>query len=55
MRCTLGVDVGTSSTKGVLTASDGTILATATRAHDVSRPRTGWVEMDAAIWWDEFA
>ena len=55
MRCTLGVDVGTSSTKGVLASEDGTILATATRAHDVSRPRTGWVEMDAAIWWTEFA
>ncbi|MFJ4223196.1 FGGY-family carbohydrate kinase [Microbacterium sp. NPDC089695] len=54
MRCTLGVDVGTSSSKGVLVAADGTIIATATRAHGVSRPRTGWVEMDARIWWDEF-
>ncbi|MGM7678670.1 FGGY-family carbohydrate kinase [Microbacterium sp. A94] len=54
MRCTLGVDVGTSSTKGVLAAEDGAILATVTRAHDVSRPHTGWVEMDARIWWDEF-
>ncbi len=54
MRCTLGVDVGTSSTKGVLVADDGAILASASRAHDVSRPRTGWVEMDAAVWWDEF-
>ncbi len=54
MRCTLGVDVGTSSTKGVLVGDDGSIVATATRSHDVSRPRTGWVEMDAAIWWDEF-
>jgi len=54
MRCTLGVDVGTSSTKGVLVAEDGEILATAVRAHEVSRPHTGWVEMDAHIWWDEF-
>lgn len=54
MRCTLGVDIGTSSSKGVLVGADGGILATATRAHDVERPRTGWVEMDAAIWWDEF-
>jgi xylulokinase len=54
MRCTLGVDVGTSSTKGVLVTADGTILATSTRAHDVSRPRTGWVEMDPRVWWDEF-
>lgn len=55
MRCTLGVDIGTSSSKGVLVAGDGVILATATRAHDVSRPRTGWVEMDGRLWWDEFA
>ena len=54
MRCTLGVDIGTSSSKGVLVAADGTILHTVTRAHDVSRPRSGWVEMDAHIWWDEF-
>lgn len=54
MRCTLGVDVGTSSTKGVLVAEDGRIVASATRAHDVDRPHTGWVEMDARIWWDEF-
>lgn len=54
MRCTLGVDVGTSSTKGVLVGEDGAILASATRAHDVDRPHTGWVEMDARIWWEEF-
>lgn len=54
MRCTLGFDVGTSSTKGVLVADDGTIVASATRAHDVVRPRSGWVEMDADVWWDEF-
>ncbi|MFJ6532932.1 FGGY-family carbohydrate kinase [Microbacterium sp. NPDC091662] len=54
MRCTIGVDIGTSSSKGVLVDVEGGILASATRAHDVDRPRTGWVEMDAAIWWDEF-
>lgn len=54
MQYTLGVDIGTSSTKGVLVAADGTIAASATRAHDVDRPHTGWVEMDARIWWDEF-
>ncbi|KRA25348.1 sugar kinase [Microbacterium sp. Root61] len=54
MRCTLGVDIGTSSSKGVLVAADGEIIATATVAHDVERPRAGWVEMDGGIWWDEF-
>ncbi|MFT4219286.1 MAG: FGGY family carbohydrate kinase [Microbacterium sp.] len=54
MRCTLGVDVGTSSTKGVLVADDGRVLATASVSHDVDRPQPGWVEMDARVWWDEF-
>lgn len=49
----LGVDVGTSSTKGVLAAEDGTVLATTVREHAVSRPAPGHVEMDAGIWWQE--
>lgn len=52
--CTLGVDIGTSSSKGVLVDESGRILATATVAHDVSRPKPGFVEMDARVWWDEF-
>ncbi|MBS0023754.1 FGGY-family carbohydrate kinase [Microbacterium paraoxydans] len=54
MRCTIGVDIGTSSSKGVLVDERGAILASATRAHDVNRPHTGWVEMDGEVWWDEF-
>lgn len=51
---TLGIDIGTSSTKGVLVDMGGQVLATVTREHQVCRPRPGWVEMDAGIWWDEF-
>jgi xylulokinase len=52
----LGVDIGTASSKGVLVRNDGTVLATATRAHEVSMPHPGWVEHDAeAVWWAEFA
>ena len=54
MQCTIGVDIGTSSSKGVLVAQDGEILAQAVRVHEVSRPRSGWVEMDGRVWWDEF-
>ncbi|MFF4212125.1 FGGY-family carbohydrate kinase [Streptomyces sp. NPDC001796] len=50
----LGVDIGTSSGKGVLVGEDGTVLRTATRPHTVSRPTPGHVEMDARVWWDEF-
>lgn len=51
----IGVDIGTSSSKGVLSTPEGEILATATVEHDTSFPRPGWVEHDAdAIWWGEF-
>ncbi|MCM6773736.1 FGGY-family carbohydrate kinase [Nocardia sp. CDC159] len=51
----LGIDIGTSSSKGVLVDRDGTITARAERAHGVSTPRPGWVEHDAeTVWWAEF-
>ncbi|HET7571206.1 MAG TPA: FGGY family carbohydrate kinase [Gaiellaceae bacterium] len=50
----LGIDVGTSATKAVLAAPDGTVLRQARRAHGLSLPRPGWVEHDAeAVWWEE--
>ena len=54
VRCTLGVDIGTSSSKGVLVDDQGAVIATRVVEHQVDRPRPGWVEMDARIWWDEF-
>lgn len=50
----LGVDIGTSSSKGVLVSLDGQLLATATREHAVLRPAAGHVEMDGRVWWREF-
>jgi xylulokinase len=49
-----GLDVGTSSTKGVLVDVGGRVLRTAVREHDVDRPHDGFVEMDSQIWWSEF-
>ncbi len=50
----LGVDMGTGSTKGVLTTVDGTVVATAVRAHGMSLPRPGWAEVDAeTVWWGD--
>lgn len=51
---TVGVDIGTSSSKGVLVGLDGRIIRSSVREHAVDRPRPGWVEMDAATWWQEF-
>lgn len=45
----ISVDVGTSSTKGVLVSIDGQIRTTAVREHVVDRPQAGWVEMDGSI------
>jgi xylulokinase len=49
----IGVDIGTSSSKGVLVNGAGEVLSQAVRSHVVSRPHPGWVEMDAHIWWKE--
>ncbi|MFJ9176375.1 FGGY-family carbohydrate kinase [Streptomyces sp. NPDC102360] len=50
----IGVDIGTSSSKGILVALDGTVLHTAVREHTVDRPAPGHVEMAGEVWWDEF-
>ncbi len=55
MTYTLGIDIGTYETKGVLVALDGTIAATATRAHKMLVPRPGWAEHRAdEDWWGDF-
>lgn len=51
----LGVDIGTSSSKGVLCTPEGEVLVTKIVPHETSFPRPGWAEHDAdAIWWGEF-
>lgn len=48
----LGIDIGTSSSKGVLATPDGRIVARAERPHGLSLPRPGWAEHDAElVWW----
>lgn len=53
METFLGLDIGTSSTKGVLVTASGTVLAQAVREHTVGRPEAGRVEMEGTLWWDE--
>jgi len=51
----MGVDLGTSSSKGVLARPDGEVVATAERMHEVSMPHAGWAEHDAEeVWWKDF-
>lgn len=48
----LGLDIGTASSKAVLTTLDGAIVASASVPHTMSMPRPGWAEVDAeAVWW----
>ncbi|MFJ9707578.1 FGGY-family carbohydrate kinase [Streptomyces sp. NPDC101234] len=55
MTLLLGIDIGTSGSKGVLTRPDGELVAQAVREHRTSSPRPGWVEHDAeAVWWQDF-
>jgi xylulokinase len=52
----LGIDIGTSSSKAVLTDPSGHVIAQAVREHAVSTPRPGFVEHDAdEVWAADFA
>ncbi len=42
----IGLDLGTSSVKGVLTDAAGSVLAEATEDTQLLQPRDGWVEVD---------
>lgn len=54
VKALLGIDIGTSSSKGVLTDERGQVLGSSVRPHATSMPRPGWFEHDAdAIWWQE--
>ena len=46
-----GLDVGTSSLKGVALDDTGAMLATATAHYPLSTPAPGWSEQDPELWW----
>jgi xylulokinase len=52
---TLGVDIGTYQTKGVLVDAEGRVAAEAFHDHDLIVPRPGWAEHRAEQdWWGDF-
>ena len=52
---TLGIDIGTFESKGVLVDETGRIVAQAARAHEMIVPRAGWAEHRAdEDWWGDF-
>lgn len=52
---TLGVDIGTFETKGVLVDETGAIIAQAARGHKMLVPQPGWAEhRPDEDWWGDF-
>jgi xylulokinase len=50
----LGIDVGTYSTKGVITDAEGRVHGSLTVEHGIELPRPGWAQQDAdAVWWSD--
>ena len=55
MTLTLGVDIGTYETKGVLVDEDGAVVAQASARHEMIVPQSGWAEHRAEEdWWGDF-
>ena len=46
----IGVDIGTQSTKAVLVAADGRLVAQSSRAYQVDTPRALWAEQWPDVW-----
>ncbi len=47
----LGIDIGTSGTKGLLMNREGKIYARAGREYSIDMPQPSWAEQDPEIWW----
>jgi xylulokinase len=55
MNATLGIDIGTYESKGVIVDADGRVLASAAHPHELIVPRAGWAEHRAdEDWWGDF-
>ena len=51
MACLLGLDIGTTSTIGIVLDADGKTLAKASRPSELLSKRPNWAEEDPALWW----
>lgn len=55
MSYTLGIDIGTFESKGVLVDGRGAVVAQAAKAHQMIVPQPGWAEhRPEEDWWDDF-
>ena len=51
MTVLIGIDVGTTATKGLAIAPDGRVVAREEAEYPLSTPRPGWSEQDPEDWW----
>src|SRR5438874_3769154 len=51
MSAVFGLDVGTSSVKGLAIDERGAVLAGAEDGYAFETPRPGWAEQDPGLWW----
>jgi xylulokinase len=47
----IGLDIGTTSAKGIALDGDGNVVATAAEEYPLSTPQPGWAEQDPELWW----
>ncbi len=47
----VGLDIGTSGTRGIAIDEQGRVLASATTSYPLHMPRPGWTEQDPEDWW----
>jgi len=47
----VGLDVGTTSVKGIAIDQTGAVVHVAERGYPLSTPRPGWSEQDPELWW----
>ncbi|MBT4091862.1 MAG: FGGY-family carbohydrate kinase [Deltaproteobacteria bacterium] len=52
MNCIVGIDIGTTSTIGILISLPDKVLATATRPVTFFAPHPGWAEENPSQWWE---
>ncbi len=55
MRYLIGLDIGTSGAKCILTAETGAVVASATIEYPLYTPKPGWAEQNPADWWEAVA
>ena len=48
----IGLDIGTSGTKCIITDDGGKVIASSTQEYPLYTPKPGWAEQDPQDWWD---